>query len=250
MLFGSNVCIWRLRLLIRRQSQTGFFYCKRGSSKLRGGEGALDCEQNELLNACAKGAQGLMPWVRKCGFYTTFPSFLDFYDDLIKKLQNSRMSHINFAKTRNLNMLTLQSPLFCNHLSKKLRCLQLVYQGRRCCFYVIYTTLIIVKGGSCHIKFVSGFKFLRTRGRLVDTFECCRVKSGLDVTLEPNFWPVALVVVRNVQKFNSKLLKAEWIVLNLQNCFWGMGLVTFLSRLPHFHRFIGYILWLQRSFWL
>ena len=31
-MFGSNVCIWRLRLLIRRQSQTGFFYCKGGST--------------------------------------------------------------------------------------------------------------------------------------------------------------------------------------------------------------------------
>ena len=32
LLFGSNVCILRIRLLIRRQSQTGFFYCKGGSN--------------------------------------------------------------------------------------------------------------------------------------------------------------------------------------------------------------------------
>ena len=32
MLFGSNVCIWRLRPLICRQSHTGFFYCKGGST--------------------------------------------------------------------------------------------------------------------------------------------------------------------------------------------------------------------------
>ena len=33
LLIWSNVCIWCLRILIRQQSQTGYFYCKGGSTQ-------------------------------------------------------------------------------------------------------------------------------------------------------------------------------------------------------------------------